>query len=78
MSEHEKQKRIELADGVGHAIDALVARAAEAGEMIWAGKAVQQLQTELPDTELSPAEIAEALIRAAAARGLPIAIQKVE
>jgi hypothetical protein len=37
LSEHEKQKRIELADGVGDAIDALVSRAAEVGEMIWAG-----------------------------------------
>ncbi len=40
MSEHEKQKRIELADGVGHAIEALIARAAETGELIWTGQAV--------------------------------------
>ena len=78
MSEHEKQKRIELADGVGDAIDALISRAAEVEEMIWAGDAVQQLQADLPDTVLSAAELAEALIRAAAARGLPIAIQKVD
>ena len=78
MSEHEKQKRIELADGVGYAIDGLISRAAEVGGMIWAGDAVQQLQADLPDTVLSPAELAEALIRAAAARSLLIAIQKVE
>ena len=78
MSEHEQQKRIELADGVGSAIDALIARAAETGELIWTGRAVEQIKSEVPNMELSPAELAEAILRAAANRGLPIAIQKVE
>ena len=78
MSDHEKQKRVELADGVGVAIDAFVARAATAGEVIWTAEAVAHLQAELPDTEMSPAELAEALVRAAAAKGLPLAIEKVE
>ena len=78
MSEHEKQKRIELADGVGHAIEAVIARAAGTGELIWTGQAVEQIQADVPDTELSPAEIAEAIVRAAADSGVPIAIHKVE
>ena len=78
MSEHEKQKCIELADGVGHAIEAVVARASQTKHLIWVGQAVKQIQAEVPDTELSPAEIAEAILRAAATRGLPIAIHNVD
>jgi hypothetical protein len=78
MSDHEKLKRIELADGVGDAIDALIARAADAGEVIWTVQAVQHIQAEFPDAEVSPAELAEAVVRAAVARGLPIAIQNVD
>ena len=78
MSEHEKQKRIELADGLGYAIGAVIARASKTGELIWTGQAVRQIQAEVPDTELSPAEIAEAVLRAAANGGVPIAIQKVK
>ena len=63
---------------VGVAIDNLVARAAEAGGVIWAGAAVQQLRAQLPNTEMSPAELAEAIIRSAAARGLPVAVQRAE
>lgn len=76
--EHEVQKRVELADGIGYAIEALVARAAETGQMIWTKQAVEQIRTEVPATDLSPAEIAEAIIRAAAGRGVSIAIDKPE
>jgi hypothetical protein len=78
LSDHEKLKRIELADGVGVAIDALVARAADAGDVIWTAEAVGKIQAEFPDAEMSPAELAEAVVRAAVARGLPIAIQNVK
>ena len=78
MSEHEKQKRIELADGVGHAIEAVIARAAGTGELVWTGQIVEQIQAEISDTELSGAELAEAILRAAADRGVAIAIQRVE
>ena len=78
LDEHEKLKRLELADGVGAAINAFVSRAAKAGEVIWAGKAVQQLRAEMPDTEISPAELAEAIFRAAAEQGVPITVEKVD
>jgi len=76
VSEHDNQKRIELADGLGFAIDALISGAAGSGERINAGQAVQRLLAEFPETELSPAELAVAIIRAAAEKGVAVAVDR--
>ena len=76
MNEHGRARRIELADGVGYAIDALVSRAAASGEAISTGTAVKDLLAQYPDAETTAAEMAEALVRAAAAKGLAVSVPK--
>ena len=78
MNEHEKQKQVELADGVGDVVDAFVARTSERGEMIWVRAAVKLIAAQVPGTELTPAELAEAIVRVAAARRVAIAIDKMD
>lgn len=74
MSEHDKLKRMELADGLGFAIDALISATAGVGGQINAGDAVQRLVADFPSTELSPAELAVAVMRAAAEKGVAVTI----
>ena len=50
--------------------------AADTGEIIWASDALARVRVQLRDTQLSSAELAEAVIRAAATQGVAVAIRK--
>ena len=78
MGEQKTDKRMKLAEGLDRAVQNLVSRAAESGKIIWTGDAVRELQSSFPDSDMSPAELVEAVVRAAAARGLAVAFQKAD
>jgi uncharacterized protein YukE len=78
MGELKTDKRMKLADGLDRAIQNMISRAAESGKIIWTGEAVRELQSSFPDSDMSPAELVEAVVRAAAARGLAVAFQKAD
>ena len=56
----------DMLDSFGNAVDRLLTRSAEAGEIIRTARAVEQLEAELANSSMSAAEMAEAIIRAAA------------
>jgi hypothetical protein len=72
----EQQKR--AADPIHQAIERLVSQAASSGESIWPAGAALQLHASFPETRMSPAEVAEALVRAAAGRRLSLALKTSE
>ena len=74
----QKIDKMKLAGGLDRAVQNLVSRAAESGKIIWTGDAVRELQSSFPDSDMSPAELVEAVVRAAAARGLAVAFQKAD
>ena len=76
MGEQKTDEQMKLAEGLDRAVQNLVSRAAESGKIIWTGDAVRELQSSFPDSDMSPAELVEAVVRAAAARGLAVAFQK--
>ncbi len=78
MGQQKIDKRMKLAEGLDRAVENLVSRAAESGKIIWTGDAVRELQSSFPDSDMSPAELVEAVVRAAAARGLAVAFQKAD
>jgi hypothetical protein len=78
MGQQKTDKRMKRAEGLDRAVQNLVSRAAESGKIIWTGDAVRELQSSFPDSDMSPAELVEAVVRAAAARGLAVAFQKAD
>lgn len=78
MGEQKTDKRMKLADGLDRAIQNMISRAAQSGKIIWTGEAVRELQSSFPDLDMSPAELVEAVVREAAARGLAVAFQKAD
>ena len=78
MGQQKTDKRMKRAEGLDRAVENLVSRAAESGKIIWTSDAVRELQSSFPDSDMSPAELVEAVVRAAAARGLAVAFQKAD
>jgi hypothetical protein len=63
-----------ISEAIRTALDTHLAAASQDGGSVSVGRIVQELQTASPDSGLSPVALAEAVLRAASARGLVVMI----